>query len=646
MTPSPIRTRARRQARPARPRVEPLEGRVVPATIIVTTAADSGPGSLRAAITQADADGTQDTIAFAPSVRGTITLLSALPDLSGKLILDGPGARVLTVARSAAVGTPAFRIFAVPAGAEVTISGLTIAGGSAGSGGGISNSGTLTVVDSILSGNSTGEGGRGGGIDNSGRLAVIDSTLIGNNAIQAIITFPPPFHGGEVLPGFGGGIANRGMLTITDSTLFGNGAVQGGGIDNSGTLTITDSTLSGNEAGEGGGIANRGTLTITDSTLSGDSAATGGGIANLAEGGATFTASIFNASGGGSFFQGGAATSGGHNLFSDAPVLPLRTTDRINTDPRLGPLADNGGPTFTHALLPGSPAIDAGITAPGVTSDQRGVPRPQGAAPDIGAFEVRVMIGLSPASAASTVGQPYTVTATVADENGSPRVGLPVTFRVAAGPNAGASGITDPPDGRTDAAGQVRFTYSGNGGAGADTILASAQFPGGVTTVAPPALKTWTPASLTVTGLVRLGIHRQPTLLVLAFSAPLDPAPAQDTANYRLMVRGGHHPIRIRSAALSPDGRVVTLQPARRLPLKFQYQLTVVGTPPSGLTDTRGQFLSGAGPGRPGTDFTAVITREDLVLPPQQPPQAHAARHVSAGRSVPHGPAASRHPAR
>ncbi len=86
---------------------------------------------------------------------------------------------------------------------------------------------------------------------------------------------------------------------------------------------------------------------------------------------------------------GPANVSLGHNLFSDNPGSAyLDPTDLINTEPRLGPLADNGGPTLTQALLPGSPAIDAGVAVAGVTTDQRGVPRPQGRAPDIGAFEV------------------------------------------------------------------------------------------------------------------------------------------------------------------------------------------------------------------------------------------------------------------
>ena len=177
----------------------------------MTNTNDSGPGTLRAAITQANQDATNDTITFAPGLTGTIALASALPDLSQTLTIDGPGASALTVARSAALGTPGFRIFNVPSGAQVAISGLTISGGQSGSGGGIFNSGTLTVTNSTISGNTTFIGG--GGIDNEGMLTVTNSTLSGN------------------------------------STSFGGGS--GGGIDNAGTLTVTNSTLSGNEVGDG-----------------------------------------------------------------------------------------------------------------------------------------------------------------------------------------------------------------------------------------------------------------------------------------------------------------------------------------------------------------------------------------------------------
>src|SRR5262249_52277461 len=136
------------------------------------------------------------------------------------------------------------------------------------------------------------------------------------------------------------------------------------------------------------------TLTITDSTLSGNAAigGAGAGILNSFRR-VTIVASVFaNGTGGNLVNNGGVIASGGHNLFSDRPDVPLDATDLVDTDPLLGPLADNGGPTFPHPLRPGTPAIDAGIPVAGVTTDQRGVPRPQGAAPDIGAFESRSFI--------------------------------------------------------------------------------------------------------------------------------------------------------------------------------------------------------------------------------------------------------------
>ena len=170
-------------------------------------------------------------------------------------------------------------------------------------------------------------------------------------------------------------------LTITNGN---SGGDYGGGIYNQGTLTVTNSTLSGNSAGAGGGggIMNDGrfgsaaTMTITNSTLSGNSATYGGGMYNLVyvSGSATanFGSTMLNvggASGENIFNNSGTVTSLGYNLSSDAaggdgttgPGGFLNATgDQRNTDPLLGPLQDNGGPTFTHALLAGSPAINAG----------------------------------------------------------------------------------------------------------------------------------------------------------------------------------------------------------------------------------------------------------------------------------------------
>src|SRR5215470_12950001 len=323
------------------------------ATITVMNTNDSGAGSLRQALADAS-DG--DTIDFAAAVTGTITLTSDQLVVGKSVTINGPGANVLTVQRSTAAGTPSFRIFSISSGKTVTISGLTIRNGSTDEGGGIFNDhATLTVNNSTLSGNSAGDGG---GIYNDG-------------------------------------FAGSATLTINNSTLSGNSApgASGGGIFNLGeegraTLTVNNSTLSGDSDGGifNDGFTGRATLTI-GSTIIND--ASGGNIFNFA----------------------GTVTSQGYNLSSDLGVINFdggtgalnATGDQINTDPMLGPLQDNGGPTFTHALLGGSLAIDKGKNFTTATTDQRGTgfartvnlgfPEPTGGdGTDIGAFEVQAPV--------------------------------------------------------------------------------------------------------------------------------------------------------------------------------------------------------------------------------------------------------------
>ncbi len=150
-------------------------------TLVVNTLTDdpSGPTpgytTLRDVITQADFD-TANPYVITFSVKGTIDLTSPLPDLNNNIALEGPGASDLTVQRDSGAGQ--FSVFTVDSGAIVTISGMTIAGGNAGStyaGGGIDNGGTLTVNNSIFNGNSAYDGG--GGIDNGGTLTVNNSTF-------------------------------------------------------------------------------------------------------------------------------------------------------------------------------------------------------------------------------------------------------------------------------------------------------------------------------------------------------------------------------------------------------------------------------------------------------------------------------------
>ena len=149
---------------------------------------------------------------------------------------------------------------------------------------------------------------------------------------------------------------------MTNCTISGNSGVYAGGVSFGGTLvTIAYCTISGN-SGEVGGIAfSGGHLMMTDSLIGGNS----GSSLSLGSSGAVLLS---------------------HNLFSDSPGVVLDSTNLINTDPLLGPLTDNGGPTQTMALLPGSPAIGAGTAVAGVTTDQRGVARPT-VAPDIGAYQ-------------------------------------------------------------------------------------------------------------------------------------------------------------------------------------------------------------------------------------------------------------------
>jgi hypothetical protein len=375
----------------------PGVGNALPATIIVVTNTnDSGPGSLRQALADAN-DG--DTINFDSSLNGQkITLTSGELNVDKDVTITGPGADNLAVD-----GNAQSLVFYVNPGKTVTVSGLTVENGysdSPNGGSGIFNwNATLTVSNCTISGNS------GGGIGNVGfrgsaTLTITNCTVSGNSATAA---------------GNGGGIGNvaeegDAVLTVSNSTISGNSAGVGGGIGNGANpgyamVTISNCTISDNSADySGGGILNAcsvgGTsgVTVSNSTLSGNSATgNGGGIYN-AQGGATVELSntILNtgSSGENIFNMGGTVTSLGYNLSSDNGGGYLTGAgDQINTDPVLGPLEDNGGPTFTHALLPGSPAIDAGDPKfiPPPYYDQRGpgFDRVVNGRIDIGSFETQ-----------------------------------------------------------------------------------------------------------------------------------------------------------------------------------------------------------------------------------------------------------------
>ena len=341
--------------------------------------------SLREAINAANDETNNpgaDAIVFAAGVSGTINLNSALPNISTDIDVQGPGANLLEVTRASGVDFSIFAIGSPSSAPTVSISGLSITNGHIEDcgGGGISGvNGTLTVSNCSISRNTAGCGG--GIYAEFANLTVTNCTLSGNSAIS-----------------FGGGISSSGpSLIVRNSTLDGNSVTsgQGGGIYRvavNGTLTLRNDTLSGNSASDaGGGIAQVGdggvvNATVSNSTLSGNSASNGGGIYNVGFNGANALVSLDNtilastsAMPGANLVNvglGTSITSEGYNLSSDDGGGFLSAAgDQINTDPKLGPLQDNGGPTETMALLPGSPAQDQGKSF-GVTSDQRGFPRP------------------------------------------------------------------------------------------------------------------------------------------------------------------------------------------------------------------------------------------------------------------------------
>lgn len=418
------------------------------ATISVNTTDDElnadGDCSLREAVRSANIDTAVDTCVSGSGSDEIIFESSAVPgvftlsitgkgendavtgdlDIIGDITITGAG-----VIGSVIDGGGIDRVFHILSG-TVDISGVTIRNGgdaSDGGGSGINNLGTLTLNNSVVSGNS-GISGSGGGISNDGTLT-LNGSVVDNNSVD----------------GSGGGIFNTGTLTLTDSAVSDNSALQGGGIDNSGVLILNNSTVSDNSAfsESGGGISNIDLVTMTNSTISGNSAATnggginnfgtvnlnnvtitdnaadsngiggsdGGGIFNLDDTDITGTVNFKSTIIAGNMDNGGEApdcfgtlSSQGFNLIQDASGCTIdgnATGNIIGQDASLDSLADNGGSTRTHALFSDGPAIDAGNPAiPGSGSDaceatdQRGFIRPadgdgdSNAACDIGAFEL------------------------------------------------------------------------------------------------------------------------------------------------------------------------------------------------------------------------------------------------------------------
>ena len=342
--------------------------------------------------------------------------------IDNDVILDGEGN--LTIDRGM-VGGPSVdeRVFSVPVGTTVELAGMTVRGGFVSAppvrGGGILNEGTLRITDSIVQDNHCIQGGEGfpaegGEIYSSGSLTVLRSS-VQKNFVQV---------GSNYNSLRGAGIAGTGAFTLIDSQVSDNSTDNGAEIWISGTLTLIKSTVAG-DIGSWFGIRNdgttnilnstitssglyaplrqaSGTLTIIGSTVASDGAtlagtiALGTGVSMVVENSVIVGSESTRASG--TCTGAGSVVSGGGNIESPTNDCGLTDpTDLVNVSAdelKLGPLADNGGPTMTHGLLPGSIAIDRippamCVDANGqpLTTDQRGVARPQGGACDVGAFE-------------------------------------------------------------------------------------------------------------------------------------------------------------------------------------------------------------------------------------------------------------------
>lgn len=401
----------------------------------------SGTCTLRAAVMQANRSDSAGATIELPA--GTYTLSLAptgidaddngdlnfsTPSAGVPIVLAGAGAAV-TIIDAAQID----RVIAIGADTTVSISGVTITHGMSGAfGGGIQNQGTLTLTDAVVTENHCTS--NGGGILNrllnpgsTGSLTLLRTTVANNSTTPGAA---------------GGGIMSNQALVITESTLRNNVATFGGGLDTTGAaLTITRSAIVRNVASYGGGIfVSNSSLLVANSTISfNEGSDFGGGIyygandavvsanlynttiayndVNATLGGLGFGGGVYLDNTGGTGFTlhnsliaansfgdsaaqddcAGTLQSEGRNLLGDAGGCTVLTIsgswDLLNLTSSLGGLGDNGGPTETVALLPGSSAIDGGDpdgchddTAP-LTTDQRGSPRPVGSACDVGAFE-------------------------------------------------------------------------------------------------------------------------------------------------------------------------------------------------------------------------------------------------------------------
>lgn len=339
---------------------------------------DGTPGSLRWAIALA-ANG--HNIAFDPALAGGTIVVASELVLDRSVTIQGPQGGI-TIS-----GGGNTRVFRVPGTYGVVLENLTIRDGYAGPaasfgpGGGalLITGGNVTIIGSTLEHNWADQ--IGGAIDNVGGALTIRNSTISYNGVNPNTGFVTTFAGGVR--------TFRGTTTISNSTISGNTAsLAGGGIvNNQGVLLLTHTTIANNGAQSGGGIANfagpdPAATTLVNSIVAGNHAsalANGPDIRNV-QGAAQLTQTADHSL---------VGTADGHELVSSGGTVVGANAAFVLDGFGKPLLADNGGPTATHALLPNSPAVDAAGTAACIAADQRGITRPQGGACDMGAFELQ-----------------------------------------------------------------------------------------------------------------------------------------------------------------------------------------------------------------------------------------------------------------